>query len=123
MAGDDFDLLIDEYGADPYMTSGVGREGGYCVSAISTLLDSELVNTAMALGQPGDVSEPVECADGIYILRYESDIEPGPVDYETFMADEGMRELVEENIRSEYYNTVVEQWIAEADVEYFPENF
>ena len=123
MAGDDFDLLIDEYGADPYMTSGVGREEGYCVSAISTLLDSELVNTAMALGQPGDVSEPVECADGIYILRYESDIEPGPVDYETFMADEGMRELVEENIRSEYYNTVVEQWIAEADVEYFPENF
>ena len=122
-AGEDFDLLIDEYGADPYMASGVGREEGYYVCTYTTMLDPELVNTAMNLQQPGDVSDPVECADGVYILRYEADVEPGAVDYETFLADEEMRESIAENARREYYNDVVEQWIAEANVEYFPENF
>ena len=41
-AGEDFDLLIDEYGADPYMASGVGREEGYYVCTYTTMLDPDL---------------------------------------------------------------------------------
>lgn len=122
-AGDDFNLLIDEYGADPYMASGTGREDGYYVSVGSQQLDPDFVAAAMALNEPGDISEPIECAEGVYILRYEGDVTPGAVDYETFLADETMRANVEESLRSAYYNETVEQWLAEAEIELYPENF
>ena len=122
-AGDDFNLLIDEYGADPYMASGAGREDGYYVSVGSQQLDPDFVAAAMALNEPGDISEPIECAEGVYILRYEGDVTPGAVDYEVFLADETMRANVEESLRSEYYNATVEQWLSEAEIELYPENF
>lgn len=122
-AGDDFNLLIDEYGADPYMASGAGREDGYYVSVGSQQLDPDFVAAAMALNAPGDVSQPIECAEGVYILRYEGDVTPGAVDYETFLADDTMRADVEESLRSSYYNDTVEQWLAEAEIELYPENF
>ena len=122
-AGDDFNLLIDEYGADPYMASGTGREDGYYVSVGSQQLDPDFVAAAMALNEPGDISEPIECAEGVYILRYEGDVTPGAVDYEVFLADETMRANVEESLRSEYYNATVEQWLSEAEIELYPENF
>ena len=122
-AGDDFNLLIDEYGADPYMASGAGREDGYYVSVGSQQLDPDFVAAAMALNEPGDISEPIECAEGVYILRYEGDVTPGAVDYEVFLTDETMRANVEESLRSEYYNATVEQWLSEAEIELYPENF
>ena len=58
-AGEDFDALIDAYGADPYLAEGgAGREEGYYVSVGSQLLDPDFVAAAMALIAPGDVSEP-----------------------------------------------------------------
>ena len=121
-SGDDFDMLLDEYGADPYM-SGIGRDSGYYVSADSTLLDAQFVSEAMALENPGDVSGPIECEDGIYILRYEGEVIPGAVSYDEFLADETMRADVEESVRSQAYNVQVEQWLDEAGIELYPENF
>ena len=54
-AGEDFDALIDAYGADPYLAEGgVGREDGYYVGVGSQLLDPDFVSAAMALAAPGD---------------------------------------------------------------------
>ena len=123
-AGEDFEALIDAYGADPYLAEGgAGREDGYYVGVGSQLLDPDFVAAAMALDVPGDTSEPVECAEGVYILRYEGDVEPGAVSYEDFLADEALRAAVEENLRSTYYNETVEQWLDEAAIEFYPENF
>ncbi|NLF26839.1 MAG: hypothetical protein GX592_02995 [Clostridiales bacterium] len=122
-AGDDFNLLIDEYGDDPFMQTEHGRAEGYYVSASSETLDEEFVLEAMALGKPGDISGPVECADGVYILRYEADVAPGPVGYEEFLTNEQMRARVEQSARNEYYFEQVDKWLAEAGIERFPENF
>jgi peptidyl-prolyl cis-trans isomerase C len=122
-AGDDFNLLIDEYGDDPFIQTGHGREEGYYVSASSTMLDEEFVLEAMALEKPGDISGPIECADGVYILRYEADVAPGPVSYEEFLANDQMRARVEESARNDYYFEQVDKWLAEAEIERFPENF
>ena len=123
-AGEDFDALIDAYGADPYLAEGgAGREEGYYVSVGSQLLDPDFVAAAMALSAPGDVSEPIECADGIYLLRYEDDVPPGPVPFETFLEDAEMRASVEDNLRANYYNETVERWLDEAEIVLYPENF
>ena len=62
-AGEDFNALIDAYGADPYLAEGgVGREDGYYVGVGSQLLDPDFVSAAMALAAPGDTSEPIESA-------------------------------------------------------------
>ena len=100
-----------------------GREDGYYVGVGSQLFDPDFVAAAMALDVPGDTSEPVECAEGVCILRYEGDVEPGAVTYEDFLADEALRAAVEDNLRSTYYNETVEQWLDEAAIEFYPENF
>ena len=123
-AGEDFDALIDAYGADPYLAEGgAGRADSYYVGVGSQQLDPDFVSAAMALGEPGDTSEPIECADGVYILRYEGDVAPGPVSYEDFLADEALRASVEDNLRATYYNETVERWLDEAEIVLYPENF
>jgi foldase protein PrsA len=122
-AGDDFNLLIDEYGDDPFMRTAHGREDGYYVHAESALLDEVFVLEAMALERPGDTSGVIEGQDGAYILRYEADVPAGPVRFDAFLSDEGMRARVEESARREHYNALVEGWLGEADIERFPENF
>lgn len=123
-AGEDFNALIDAYGADPYLAeSGVGREDGYYVGVGSQLLDPDFVSAAMALAAPGDTSEPIESAEGVYILRYEGDVTPGPIPFETFLADTEMRAIAEEELRADDYNATVESWLEEANIVFYPENF
>ena len=123
-AGEDFNALIDAYGADPYLAEGgVGREDGYYVGVGSQLLDPDFVSAAMALATPGDTSEPIESAEGVYILRYEGDVTPGPISFETFLADAEMRAIAEEELLSDDYNATVESWLEEANIVFYPENF
>ena len=123
-AGEDFNALIDAYGADPYLAEGgVGREDGYYVGVGSQLLDPDFVSAAMALAAPGDTSEPIESAEGVYILRYEGDVTPGPIPFETFLADAQMRAIAEEELLSDDYNATVESWLEEANIVFYPENF
>lgn len=123
-AGEDFNALIDAYGADPYLAEGgVGREDGYYVGVGSQLLDPDFVSAAMALAAPGDTSEPIESAEGVYILRYEGDVTPGPISFETFLADAEMRAIAEEELLSDDYNATVESWLEEANIVFYPENF
>ena len=123
-AGEDFNALIDAYGADPYLAEGgVGREDGYYVGVGSQLLDPDFVSAAMALAAPGDTSEPIESAEGVYILRFEGDVTPGPISLETFLADAEMRAIAEEELLSDDYNATVESWLEEANIVFYPENF
>ena len=123
-AGEYFNALIDAYGADPYLAEGgVGREDGYYVGVGSQLLDPDFVSAAMALAAPGDTSEPIESAEGVYILRYEGDVTPGPISFETFLADAEMRAIAEEELLSDDYNATVESWLEEANIVFYPENF
>lgn len=73
--GTSFAELAGEYSIDQ------GDNVGVSIHADSVLWEAEFVEAAMAIEAVGEISEPVECEDGIYILYYESDVEGGPLEY------------------------------------------
>ncbi len=82
-AGEDFQSLIDTYGEDPGMKAGAANaETGYYVCEGASF-DEAFLKAAMALKKVGDISEPVLGSYGYHIIRYESDVTPGPVAFET----------------------------------------
>ena len=109
-AGEDFQTLIDEYGEDPGMQSEPTATVGYYVSADSTTWDTAFRDAAMLLSNVGDVSEPVLSMSGVHIIRYESDVTPGPVpldDVRDQLFDEALTAA-----REEHYGALLDEWVA-----------
>ena len=117
--GRDFAEVMDEYSEDGNFTTMESSRTGYYISAASTGFDENFVSAAMGLEKIGDVSEPVYTDGGIYILRYASDVAEGEVPYEQ-VAD-ALRYDCEQEIQASRYNEIVEQWMTEANVKYYPE--
>ena len=109
-AGEDFQTLIDEYGEDPGMQSEPTATVGYYVSADSTTWDTAFRDAAMLLSNVGDISEPVLSMSGVHIIRYESDVTPGPVpldDVHDQLFDEALTAA-----REEHYGALLDEWVA-----------
>lgn len=109
-AGEDFQTLIDEYGEDPGMQNEPTATVGYYVSADSTTWDTAFRDAAMLLSNVGDVSEPVLSMSGVHIIRYESDVTPGPVpldDVRDQLFDEALTAA-----REEHYDALLDEWVA-----------
>lgn len=109
-AGEDFQTLIDEYGEDPGMQNEPTATVGYYVSADSTTWDTAFRDAAMLLSNVGDVSEPVLSMSGVHIIRYESDVTPGPVpldDVRDQLFDEALTAA-----REEHYGALLNEWVA-----------
>jgi len=111
--GADFDALIAEYSTDSMPAEGYAVREGY------TYFVDSFVAAAMALQNPGDISEPVESTYGYHIIQYVSDVAEGPVDLET------VRSSIESSLLSTKKDTVladtIAQWISEANVKTYPE--
>ena len=120
-AGEDFIALMEEYGEDPGMQSEPYATEGYLVHADSTQWVTEFRDAAVALEQIGDVSQPVRTSYGLHIIRYEGDVESGAVDYDS-VKDELMDE-VQDTLMNSYYNDLIDQWRAEAEIVMYLENF
>ena len=110
--GEEFESFMERYGTKPE---------GECISAQSSIFGDGLRDAAMALENIGDISGIVEHDEGLCILRYASDVTPGPAPFET-LADE-LRENHIEELRLSHYNSTVAQWLREANVVYYPEKF
>lgn len=117
--GKDFCDVMDEYSQDGNFTTMEASREGYYVSQSSVMFDETFVSAAMGLENIGDVSEPVYQDGGIYLLRYASDVAEGQVPYEQ-VAD-ALRTDCAQEIRDSRYNEIVEQWLSEANVKYYPE--
>ena len=111
LAGEDFAALMAEYGASP-ITS---------VAAQSTLCGDGFRDAAMALQNPGDISEPVQTDGGICIIRYAEEIPAGAVPFEN--VKEELRASYAEELKSSSYNAAVVGWIQEANVQYYTDRF
>lgn len=117
--GRDFGEVMDEYSQDGNFTTMEASRTGYYVSADSVMFDENFVTAAMGLANIGDVSEPVYQDGGIYLLRYASDVAEGQVPYEQIA--EELRADCEQEIKDNHYNEIVEKWLEEANVKYYPE--
>ena len=104
----DFDALIAEYSTDNMPADGYAvREGG-------TTFVEPFTNAAMALANVGDVSEPVETTYGYHILKYVSDVEEGPVSFDS------VRDTIASSLlsskQSETITATRAQYVSEANV-------
>ena len=118
-SGEDFMALVDAYSTDEYTTTEPTRSAGYYVSANSQVFMDEFREAAMALENPGDISQPVRSDLGFYILRYVDEVPAGPVPYEEVR--DQLSESALEGMRDQYYNETVEGWLKEANIVYHPE--
>ena len=118
--GLDFDEAILRYGRDPDMLREPGKTRGYCVSADSVgLFSQEFIDASMTLERVGDISVPAHSTEGAHIIRYIGDVTPGAVPLEE-IRDRIAAQLLEEK-RDEAFAQAQAQWVADADVHYYPE--
>ena len=116
--GADFEALIEEYGEDPGMQNEPTKTTGYYISASSSNYDAAFAEAAMALEKVGDVSEPVLGTSGVHIIRYESDVTPGPVPMEE-VRDKLSESLLSDK-QNEAYNAAYQSWRDAAKVQTYP---
>jgi parvulin-like peptidyl-prolyl isomerase len=116
-AGEDFQSLIDTYGEDPGMQTGAATaETGYYVCDGASF-DEAFLAAAMALQAVGDVSDPVLGSYGYHIIRYESDVTPGAMDYDSVKEDLTSQTL--STAQSDAFSSALEAWKAAATIEDF----
>ncbi len=117
-AGESFDALMAELGEDPGMKQEPAMTTGYYVSAASIMWDTNFRDTAMALANVGDVSEPVLSASGVHIIYYNSDVPAGAVALEE-LSDALSAELLAAK-KDEVYAAQYEEWLKNANVKKYP---
>lgn len=80
-AGEAFDALMSEFNKD---TATVNTTTGYAICEGFTGKETAMVEAAMALKAPGDVTqEDIKAANGIQILQYVGDMQEGEVAFDT----------------------------------------
>ena len=118
-AGEDFDALMAENSDDEELIDGMFASTGYYVSKNSTMWPENFVSAAMSLENPGDVSAPVRSENGVHIVRYISNVEPGEVPMS--QVEQDLTELTQETRKFETYQEQLQTWMDEANVVMYPE--
>lgn len=114
-----FDTLIVEYGEDD---GAENFENGYAVCEGCEDFDPAFVSSAMALKNPGDVSDIVTTDDGAYhIIMYVADIPEGQVPFEE--VEQSLFEELVYNRCEEIKAELIEEWKNGVEIIKFPEIF
>ena len=120
-SGTEFDDLIAEYNGDPGMQNEPTASAGYAVSESSTTWEQAFTDGAMSIENIGEISGPVYGNNGIHIIYYMADIEPGETGLEA-VRDSVTKDAEEQKIQAAYEERL-NAWLEEANVEYYYENF
>ncbi len=116
--GEDFRMLMGEYGEDPFMT-GDGAEEGYDVHPDSILFEPDMIAAAFNedMKAPGCFTGPFVAAEGVTFLYYLYDIPSGPVEL-----TEEIRNMIKEYLENENFSnacqTQIDAWMNECSVVY-----
>ena len=119
--GADFDDLIGQYNGDPGMENEPTASQGYAVAANSTTWEQVFTDGAMSIENVGEISDPVYGSNGIHIIYYMADIEPGEVGLEA-IRDRVASDAEEQKLQAAY-SAQLEAWTEEANVVYYYESF
>lgn len=108
-----FDKVFEENNEDPRMNQEPFKTTGYPMSASSTIYDSTIKDAAMNLKNVGDVSDIVKGDLGYYILKYQSDVKEGPVDFDSIK--DSIKKSILEQKQNDAYNNQIQKWIEESN--------
>lgn len=117
-AGEDFRMLMGEYGEDPYMT-GDGAEEGYDVHPDSILFETDMIAATFNedMKAPGCFTGPFVATEGVTFLYYLYDIPSGPVEL-----TEEIQSMIKEYLENENFSnacqTQIDAWMNECSVMY-----
>ncbi len=109
-SGASFDSLMAQRGDD--------AETCY-LCADSSLWTQAVIDGAMALGKPGDVSAAIRTDDGVRILQYAGDVPAGVVSMNDIYDAVSAQTL--ETARQMAFETQVNAWMDAAGAKYYPE--
>ena len=113
---DSWDTLMAEKNEDTGLQEGAANaEKGYAVCESMTDFDAAFVEAAMALEKVGDHSDKIRGVYGYYIIKYVSDDQEGPVDYDA--VKDALHDALLSSKKNEVYNATVDQWISEAGIQ------
>ena len=115
--GASFDELIAEYGQDAGMEM---NPEGYRVHKDSAIYETNFRDGAVALGEIGSVSEPVQSEFGVHIIQYVGDVPGGPMPITDEIAAM-LRESLLQAVQDEMFGQYIEEWTKEFGVESHPE--
>ncbi len=110
--GESFEDLMDEYSAD----ANLSDYSGCSVHKDSIFWEEDLVEEAMAVEEIGQISDPIVCSDGIYILYYDYDAQGGPIEY-TDTVKENLRSMLLSQAQNENFSAAIQEWCEECDIE------
>ena len=117
--GEEFTVLIKEYGEDPGMQDEGNLNNGYQVHAESIIWDAAFTAGAFSekMQKPGDYSDPVVGQNGIHILYYLRDIPSGIVELNDSIREE-IATYLQDSKANELLNNAMTEWVAQHEVAY-----
>lgn len=114
---DDFESLMLQYGEDEGMTDPELRERGYYIGKTSLYWPEAVTNAVAALEKPGDVTDVLRTGDGVVIMRYIGDVQPGEVPLDQVRT--GIEQEALEVAQNDARQKKVDEWIEAANVKYY----
>lgn len=117
-AGADFNALMADFSDDDELGDAFA-DTGYYVSADSVMWSPRFVSAAMALSNPGDISEPARTEGGVHIILYVANVQSGPVPLA--QVNSLLTRAALEAARLDAWHAAQHQWAAEANAVYYPE--
>ena len=113
--GESYEALLAEFGEDPGMKEGAtNAETGYRIYAGSSIYEANFKEAAMALEEPGDISQPIASDYGYYIIKYQGDSVAQEIPLEE--VKDKIREILIKEKSSEYYEEMYENWKRQAEI-------
>lgn len=119
--GKDFDDLIKSYGDACAHSAGAFTSTGYYISENTVIWPQAFVDAAMALVNPGDVSEPVRSEMGVHVARYIANVQPGSIPLSNVSAR--LTTETQSVAEEEAWLKQMQMWLEEANVQYYPEKY
>lgn len=115
--GEDFDTVYAQCSEDLDFVDDNLRRTGYFISEGSVLYDEETISAAMALKNPGDISEVIRTEGGASILKYVGNVAAGEVAYED--VHDALKQSALSTAKDIEFDNICAQWLEEAKPVYY----